>query len=122
MEEKGGLWWEKMSLQGSPVIFLNGTCTGEAQMEVSRLFQIIEMVRMRWGERDAPNGDRKPEFGGGWRWSPDEARFSGKSFSKLFQIVLGCSDCSGGFLEVIRRCLGEKKKRRKMCLLVENCG
>jgi len=71
--EKGGLWWEKMSSQGSPVIFLNGTCTDEAQMEVSRRFQVIETVEMRWGERDAPNGGRKLEFGGSWWWSFGEA-------------------------------------------------
>jgi len=73
MEKKGGLWWEKMSSQGSPVIFLNGTCTDEAQMEVSRRFQVIETVEMRWGERDAPNGGRKLEFGGSWWWSFGEA-------------------------------------------------
>jgi len=79
------------------------------------------MVGMRWGERDTPNEGRKPELGGGWWWSSREARFSGESFSKLFQTVLGCSNCSRGFLKVIRRCLGEKTRRRR-CLLVQNRG
>jgi len=73
------------------------------------------------GERDTPNGGGKPEFGGGWWWSSDEAQFSSKSFSKFFQTVLGCSDCFGGFLEVIRRFLGEQTRRRR-CPLVQNCG
>jgi len=47
MEEKEGLWWKKVSSQ---VIFLNGTCTGEAQMEVSRRLQVIKMVVIKWGE------------------------------------------------------------------------
>jgi len=42
-------------------------------MEVSRCLQVIEMVGMRCEERDAPNGGRKPEFGGGWWRSSGEA-------------------------------------------------
>jgi len=65
MEEKGDLWWEKMSFQDLPIDFLNWICSGEAQMEISRRLQVIKMVEMKWGERDAPNKGRKPKFGGG---------------------------------------------------------
>ena len=39
MEEKGGLWWEKMSSQVSLIIFLNGTCTGEPPARLKWRFQ-----------------------------------------------------------------------------------
>jgi len=39
MEEKGGLWGEKMSLQGLPIIFLNGICTDEPLTRLKWRFQ-----------------------------------------------------------------------------------
>jgi len=45
---------------------LHWRASDKTQMEVSRLLQVIKMVGIRWWERDAPNGGRKPEFGGDW--------------------------------------------------------
>jgi len=80
MEEKRGTWCEKV------------TCTNKAQIEVSRLLQVIKMVVMRWRERDAPNVGQKPDFGDGLWQSSGEARFFDEGFFKLFQAVMGCDN------------------------------
>ena len=66
---------------------LHRGASGEAQMEVSRCFQAIKMVGMRWRERDAPNGGRKPEFGGGAPAKPDFPTRASLSFFKLLWVV-----------------------------------
>jgi len=56
-------------------------------MEVSRRFQVIKIVGMRWRERNAPNGGRKPEFGGGALTKTDFPTRASSSFFELFWAV-----------------------------------
>jgi len=49
------------------------------------------------GERDAPNGGKKPEFDGSWWRSSGEARLFSESFSKLFQAILDYDSDDEGF-------------------------